>query len=36
MQQGKIDYKKEGINSLKYNLISLSTNNNVTTINVEL
>jgi hypothetical protein len=36
MQQGKINHKNDGMNNLKYNLVSLSTNNNVTTINVEL
>ena len=36
MQQGKIDYKNDGMNSLKYNLKDVHYNNNVTIINVEL
>jgi len=36
MQQGKIDYKNDGMNSLKYNLKDVYYNNNVTIINVEL
>ncbi len=36
MQQGKINYKNDGMNNLKYNLVSSPTNKNVTTINVEL
>ena len=36
MQQGKIDYKNEGMNSLKYELNSVSYEGNVTMINVTL
>jgi hypothetical protein len=36
MQQGKIDYKNDGVTSLKYNLKDVYYNNNVTIINVEL
>lgn len=36
MQQGKIDYKNDGMNSLKYNLVNQYVDNNVTIINVEL
>ncbi len=36
MQQGKIDYKNEGMNSLKYEVNSVSYEGNVTMINVTL
>jgi hypothetical protein len=36
MQQGKIDYKKDGINSLKYVTKNVSYNDNITIIDVEL
>ena len=36
MQQGNIDYKKDGMNSLKYHLKDVYYNNNTKIINVEL
>jgi len=36
MQQGKIDYKNDGISNLKYQLKDVYYNNNVKIINVEL
>jgi hypothetical protein len=36
MQQGKINYKNDGMNSLKYNLKDVYYNNNTKIINVEL
>jgi len=36
MQQGKIDYKNEGMNSLIYELIDVYCEDNVTMINVTL